>query len=881
MTRQRDKNPPDYALRFFRWFCRPDIVEDIEGDLIERFNQQVNNQNLSSARRAFFFQIVKLFRPNLIRSFSFINNHPNMYRHNLKIATRQMQKSKLYSAIKIGGFAIGISACILIALFIRDELSYDQHYVDGAQIYRVLSSDMEDGKRENWPSFPAALAQVLRENMPGIGQVGRLIPYDFYAAGANQLRRADQKINTHEEGFVYMDQELLDILEIPMAFGVAATALKEPKSIVISATIADKYFGDENPIGKQFILNEEKGSPYTIGGVMKDFPTRSHLQSDFLLSLTDVEFWPGEQSTWKAWNYDHYVKVEPGVDIDAMEKKLLFVRDDYLTEPGKEEDPMLKNYRIHLQPVSDIHLNTFQVGDNFTHGDMGTVRLFGAIAFIILLLACINFINLSTAKSANRAKEVGLRKVVGSNRNGLIRQFLHESTLFSFISLIMGIAIAWISLPFLNNLADKSLTLPWKEWWFLPGLLGSTLFIGLLAGLYPAYYLSAFKPIEVVQGKVSKGVKNTFLRSGLVVFQFAASIILIICALVVNKQMNFLLDAKLGYEKDQVVLLQGANTLGDQLATLKSELIKLPSVSNATVSHYWPISKTKRDRNMFWLDGRKEIDQPVGGQKWVVDENYLPTLGMKIISGRNFSTSMPSDSQAIVINQEMARLMAITKPSGQLLTNGFQKPFHVIGIVEDFHFESLREKVGPLAFRFGGFGEMIGVKVSGKAMDKTLASIGELWDQFSPNQPLSYSFLDERYEKMYADVKQSHTIFFIFALLAIFIACLGLFALAAFMAQQRGKEIGIRKVLGASTPSLFGLLSVDFLKLVGVAFLISIPIAWYLMSRWIENFEYQTAIQWWIFVLAGFLAVGIALLTISKQALSAAMANPIKSIRNQ
>ena len=497
-----------------------------------------------------------------------------------------------------------------------------------------------------------------------------------------------------------------------------------------------------------------------------------------------------------------------------------------------------------MQPIDDIYLNTFAVGDNFKHGDMGTVRLFGAIALIILLLACINFINLSTAKSANRAKEVGLRKIVGSERSSLIRQFLHESTLYGFLALLLGISIAWISLPFLNNLAGKMLIIPWSKWWFLPGLFVATLAVGLVAGLYPSYYLSSFRPIEVVQGKLSSGSKNSVLRSGLVIFQFSASIILIICALVVNKQMNFLLDAKLGYDRDQVVLLHGANTLGNKLVSLKEELVKLPNVSNATISHYWPVSKTKRDRNQFWLDGRKEIDLPVGGQKWIIDENYLPTLGIKIISGRNFSAEMPTDSRAMIINEEMAKLMHISEASGQLLTNGFEDPYQVIGIVEDFHFESLREKVGPLTFRFGGFGEMIGVKVTGLSIDKTLSSIEGLWDQFSPNQPLSYSFLDERYERMYEDVKQAHTIFFIFALLAIFVACLGLFALAAFMAQQRRKEIGIRKVLGASTLVLFRLLSIDFLKLVIVAFLISIPIAWYVMLAWMEDFEYQTAIKW-------------------------------------
>ncbi len=804
-----------------------------------------------------------------------------MYRHHLKITIRQMRESKLYTAIKIGGFAIGIAACLLIALFIRDELSYDKHYTDGDRIFRILSSDLEDGQRQKWPAFPPPLAEVLRSNFPEIEKVGRLIPYDFYNAGANQVRRSDQMVNHHEENFAYMDQTLFDLLEIPTIYGEAHQALLQPKSLVISKSKSIQYFGHEDPIGKQIILNEDTKTPYTIGGVMQDLPAASHLSYDFLLSLSQEEFWPGEQSSWDSWNYDHYVRLKPGINAKELERKLLLIKDDYLAADEEELKGPLKNYLIRLQPIADIHLNTFDVDDNFAHGDMLTVQLFGAIALIILLLACMNFINLSTAKSANRAKEVGLRKVVGSTRSNLIQQFLHESTIFSFLALLLGTFIAWFSLPFLNSLVGKSLIFPWLEWWFLPGLLIVSLIIGLLAGLYPSYYLSSFQPIDVVQGKLSTGARNSFLRSGLVIFQFTASIILIICALVVNKQMTYLLDAKLGYDRDHVILLQGANTLGNGLSTLRAELIKLPQVSNATVSHYWPISKTKRDNNLFWHNDRKEIDLPVGGQKWIVDENYLPTLGMKIKSGRNFSTDMPTDSHAMIINEEMATLMQIKEVSGQLLTNGFEQPYHVIGIVEDFHFESLREKVGPLAFRFGGFGEIIGVKVAGHEIDKTLSAIEQLWDQFSPNQPLSYSFLDDRYERMYEDVKRSHLIFFIFAVLAIFIACLGLFALAAFMTEQRGKEIGIRKILGASIMELFRLLSIDFLRLVLISFLISVPIAWYLMSKWIENFEYQASIHWWVYLLAGILGIGIALLTIGRQTLKAILANPIESVRDE
>lgn len=806
----------------------------------------------------------------------------DMLQNYFKIAWRNMSRQKMYTSIKVGGFALGLATCLVIGLFIRHELSYDAHYKDGANIYRVYN-EMKGPDQQKWTAFPAPFSSIMKDNYPEIIKAARLIPYKWFNAGNNLLRCDDQPENTFEEGFAYADPELLDILEIPMIYGSRSDALSKPNSLVISESKAKKYFQNEDPTGKTVFLNDDKTQPFTIGGVMQDFPASSHLKFDFLITLTGKEFWPGEQTSWCCWNYNPYIKVKAGTDPIELEKKLLGIKDIYLDYLMKEKnqswDDVRKYHVFRLQPVHDIYLHSAGIHDIIPHGDIRYMWLFGGIAVFILALACINFINLSTAKSANRAKEVGLRKVVGSIRGYLVRQFLTESVIFSIVSFVLAVFIVWISVPYFNSLAGKTLMIPWDSWWFVPLLVLSALFIGLIAGIYPALYLSAFKPIDVLKGSIARGVKNSRMRSVMVVFQFTTSIVLIIGTFIIYRQVQFILNTNIGYDKDQVIMLQGANTLGKQQQTFKDELLGVAGVENVTVSQYFPVEGTTRDQNMFWREGKSQEEKGIGAQRWYVDEDYIGTMGMKLIEGRNFNKELASDSQVVIVNQAMAKALGLTKPLGERIMNW--ETFTIIGVVEDFHWANMKEEIRPLCFVRGNWGNIVCVKVKQGKMSDVIQSIDVVWNRFMPHQPLRYTFLDESYARMYDDVQRMGRVFASFAVLAIIVACLSLFALSAFMVEQRNKEISIRLVLGASLRNIFRLLTENFVKLVLVSFLIAVPLSWYMMNRWLQDYKYRTEIGWDVFAFSGLLAVFIAVLTVSYQSLRAALTNPAQNLRSE
>ena len=806
-----------------------------------------------------------------------------MFKNYFIIAWRNLAKEKIYSSIKVGGFALGIAACLLIALFIRDELSYDRYIPNGNRIYRVVRDWNENGEHFIGTSLPAPFAKALKEEFPEVEQVGRLNQFELFGAGSNELRRADKIMNTYEEGFAYADQGFLDMLQIPMVYGNRAHVLDEPGTIVISKRKADKYFPNENPIGKTFIINNNVSKPYRITGVM-DFPSHSHFQSDFLLTL-EGGFYPGEQTNWMSETYYTYVMLRPGTDVAQLETKFSFITKKYMI-PSRQQygmvdaEKLAEKIRYQLQPVRDIYLKSAGIGDCLTHGDIRFIWLFGIIAGFILVIASINFINLSTAKSANRAKEVGLRKTVGSNKVNLIGQFLTESVLYSVLSFILGIMLAVMLLPYFNMLSAKSLMIPWAElWWVMPFLAISSVVIGILAGLYPSFYLSSFQPISVLKGSLSRGSKRSTMRSALVIFQFTISIILIIGTLIIYRQVGYILNKKLGFDKEQVLLLQGANTMGDQVTSFKNELLKLPEVKNVTVGDYLPISGTKRNGMPFWKEGKSKIDLPVSGQLWEVDHDYINTMGMNIVKGRNFSVDVPTDySKAIIINQKLAKELGLADPIGKRIQHPWHA-FEVIGIVEDFNYESMKQEIGGLCLVMGNSPNIVSVKVNTSDMSRTLHSITGVWDGFSPNQPIRYAFLDESFARMYADVQRMGRIFSTFALLAIIVACLGLFALSSFMTVQRTKEIGIRKVLGASISNVTFILSKNFLALVAISNIIAWPVAYYFMNKWLQDFAYRIDMGWWMFILSGGVALMIALFTVSFQAIKAAVANPVESLR--
>ncbi len=810
-----------------------------------------------------------------------------MLKSYFKISWRNLVKEKMYSFIKIGGFATGVAACLLIALFIKEEISYDLQYPNHEHIYRVIGVITENGDLNKGVAFPAPMAATMKEDFPEILAAGRFNNSELFGAGSNEVRSAEEENNAYDEGFVYFDQELVNMLQLQFVYGNPVNALSQPNAIIITQRKADKYFPHEDPVGKQLILNNKTDRPYTIGGVIEDFKPTSHLQFNFLIGTTGLEFWPDEQKNWGSSNYATYITVADGVDPHALESKLTKgILENYfipaMKEGGRSQadiDKLFKEKKAHieLQPLNEIHLFSSDIKDNLVHGDIRMVWLFGGIAIFILLIAAINFINLSTAKSANRAKEVGLRKVVGSLRSNIINQFLSESILFSTVSFILGLAIASVILPYFNVISGKSISLPWSEWWLIPALFLSSLLVGVLAGIYPSFYLSSFKPIEVLKGNLTRGVKSSPLRSALVVFQFATSIILLIGTMVIYRQMNFILDKNIGFDKEQVLLIQGTNTLGKQVVSFANELRDLPHVVELTTGDYLPVRGSKRNGNGFWNEGKQRIDPAVSSQFWQVDETYLSTLGIKLAEGRNFDRNLASDSGAIIINQKMAKELG-GNMVGKWITN-YAGLWNVIGVVENFHYESLREDIRPLAMVLGLEASTLAVKLKSEDMSETIISLTKKWNKFAPHQPIRYSFLDERYAAMYADVQRTGKIFTSFSILAIVVACLGLFALSAFMVEQRSKEISVRLVLGASINSVFQLLTWNFVKLVLIAFLIAAPMGWYMMTRWLEDYAYKTEIGLDIFLITGITASLIALLTISYQSLRAAWTKPITHLR--
>ena len=804
-----------------------------------------------------------------------------MFKNYLKIAWRTIRKDKLFTTIKIGGFAIGIAACLLIALFIKNELSYDDHYRNKSRIYRVVMQGMMNGEVLKSVHFQRLFAETLEATYPEIQKAGKINTSELFGAGRRALRVKGTSQNNFEEGFIYADQQVFEIMEFDLLEGSTDQVLTNPASVVLTAAKAAKYFPDGNAVGSTVFLDDNTNRPYTVTGVIKEnLEEKSHLDFDFLLAIEDTN------TSWTTTNYFTYLLVDEQTDITSLEKKMHFMLENYfipaLTERGVGDDfkEVLKTLEYKLQPISDIHLKSdIKMGDGLNHGDIRFVWLFAAIAGFVLLLAVINFVNLSTAKSANRAKEVGLRKTIGAFKFNLVNQFLTESIIFSLISFVMGILLAWSLLPTFNFIAAKNIVMPWAEWWFLPLLLLAALLVGTLAGLYPALYLSAFKPVNVLKGNLSIGSRSGSVRSGLVVFQFTTSVVLIIGTLIIYKQMNFILDKKLGFDKEQVLMVQGTNLLNKNVQTFKDRLLGLSEVKSVSVSDYLPVDGTKRNGNSFQkVDGENQ-ERTVPSQIWRVDFDYIKTLGLTINKGRGFSQDFANDSSAIVINTAMAKELGFEDPIGKRINNG--QEWTIIGVLEDFHFKSLKEDIAPLSLVIGSSPSIVSIKLNNGITTGALKDIENVWQEYVPNQAFEYTFLDQEFAQMHDDVQRMGKIFNSFALFAILVACLGLFALSAFLVEQRKKEISIRLVLGAPFKSIYQLLTYDFMKLILLSIIIAMPIGWYMMNRWLEDFAYKISIGWDVFISAAFIAIGIAILTVSYQSVGAALINPLKSLKTE
>lgn len=884
--------PPQRILRLLRWFCDASFHDEVEGDLFEIFQEEVEVYGLKKARRRFLLTALRYVNPYFLTKKDFIENikyQLAMIRHYLKISFRHLRKQSFYTVINVTGFAVGLAACLLILLFVKNELGFDAHHPEAGQIYRVHWEGKIGPMERKGAVTSTPLAETMLDEFPEVSLAARIGP-DMYDSGNNQIRRSSEAQSVYQEGFIYADPSFMDIFQFPMLAGEGSSALKEPYTMVLTQEKATQFFGEENPIGQTMILNNREERPYKITGVMEDMPKRTHLQFSYILSMEGVR--TSKIPNWGFNNFVTYVKLENGADPKALETKFpSFIKKHEREEIVDRMDESDNYFKYKLMPVEDIHLHSSDIRGYWLHGDSQYVWLFGVIAGFILLIASINFMNLSTARSANRAKEVGMRKVLGSAKGQLFTQFLTESILVSLIAFLLALAIAAQTLPFFNNLTGKALTFPWHESSLLFVLFGIALLIGILSGLYPAAFLSAFEPLKVLKGKLSGGSKSGGFRSTLVVVQFTTSIALIIGSLVVMQQVDFIQNKKLGFEKEQMLIVESTRTLGSKAKTFKEELQKLPEVEHVSVTGYVPVDGYSYNGSGIWVDGTDPKESEQGMAKWYVDHDYIKTLGMEIIEGRDFSLEMPTDSQAIILNRRGVEILELDDPIGTKVNSyTYLDPetgelhfntYTIIGVVEDFHFKTMKENIEGMSLVIGRNRSNVMIKANTDDMKKLISQVETKWDAFSPNQRFRYNFLDDQYAKMYDFEQRAGNIFSVLTGLAIFIACLGLFALATFMAEQRSKEIGVRKVLGASVSDVVFLLTKNFALLVLISVLIAVPLAWYYMDGWLSDFAYRIDLDWRVFVLAGFSAMLIAMLSIGYQAVRAAVANPVEAIKDE
>jgi putative ABC transport system permease protein len=797
----------------------------------------------------------------------------------LKIALRNLRKHRVISFINIFGLAVGIACGLLIFLFVHDEWSYDRFNLHADRTYRIVKDFVnDDGSRLPDATTPPALAPAMMHEIPEVEQVTRVFP----GWGGKFLIRYGEKRFTEERLF-RVDSNFFNVFTFPFVEGDAATAFKEINSIVITRTMAKKYFGAEDPLTK--VLHTDMGE-LKVTGVVNDVPDAAHFHFDFLISIH--KFGGPLADQWGWYNFYTYVRLKPHTAIGPVVAKV-----QALYHKNNKEG---KNI-FYAQPLTDIHLRSDLKWELEPNGTALYIYVFAVIALFVIAIACVNYINLSTAKASLRAKEIGVRKVTGALRGALIRQFLMESVMTVLLSFLVALALAQLLLPPINLLVQKNLSLGVLLDPVLLAVIGAAILtIGLATGIYPALYLSGIKPIAVLKGHGFAGRPAFDLRKALVVFQFTISVALIAGVVVMVQQIHYIQNAKLGLNKDQVMVIADAGSLSrsDREAML-GELAKTNGVNKAA-----------------------SADGVVGGQNWTMNLNlkgsqnsqlinyvdvsydFLDVVGIHIKEGRNFSAAFPSDttsqglagqisrvSGGIILNETAVRDLGIPKPAvGQLVQLGKDHDtiyyLKVVGVAQDFHFASFKSAIKPFAFlRSNRWQDNFTIKVAPVGVDHTIAEIGKEWNRFAPDRPFRYSFLDETFSKLYQSDQRFNQVVLYLTILAIGIGCMGLFGLTAFMIDRRTKEIGVRKVVGASATGIVFLLSRDFVRLVLLAVLIATPIAWFALDKWLGNFAYRISIQWWVFALAGLAAVFIALLTVSFQAIGAALANPVKSLRSE
>lgn len=881
-------SPPKLFLRFFRWYCHPKMQGYIEGDLMEVYERRLKASGKWKADLRFISDVLLLFRPGIIRNMNRQgnSNQIDMFLNYLKVGIRNILRYKVYSSINVFGLAVGMAASLLIIFYIADEVSYDCFHKDADRIFLVANTGRLQGVDFKGADSSAPIAAALIENAPEVKEAVRMGWWRAMPIRYNDKSFVEKRV------FI-ADSNFFKFFSFPLISGDNESALKGINKVVLTESAARKYFGDENPLGKMILRGEGRYAS-EVTGVMKDIPSNSHIQFDMLFSGETWEFFKNDH--WTNTAVYTYIKLNSSEKAGVVQKKL-----DVLVE--KNTGPELQaimglslaefkakgnRFEFYLMPFLDLHLKSDLSSDFIPNGNIKYLYIFGAIAVFVLLIACINFMNLSTARSITRAKEVGVRKSIGAIRSRLVSQFLSESMIYSFSSVLLALIIIGLVIHPFNELTGKNLSIYlFTQPMIILALFGFALIVGVIAGSYPAFYLTAFNPVDVLKGKVGTGMRHSSLRNSLVVFQFIISIALIVGSTVIYHQLKYMQAKDIGFNKENIVVLNNAWSLRNNEEAFKNDLSLQREFKNVSISSGLPPLIT--DSNIFRKGGS---EQDIILHIATVDYDHLNTMGYELSGGRFFSRDFISDSAAIILNEAAYKKMGFSQIEDQTVINfnaPSPAPFKLIGVVKDFNFESLRNEVKPMAMILGiGSNQWmvreakseIAIRLQQGDISDAISKLERVWRKHSTSS-FEFSFLDQNVDATFQTEQRVNRVVLIFTTLTIVIACLGLFGLATYMGEQRGKEISIHKVLGASVSQVILLLIKDFFLLIGIAFIVGAPIAWYLMNTWLQDFAYRITIEWWMIGIGGLVALAVTLLTIGYQSLKVARGNPVDTLKSE
>lgn len=874
------QNPPKWADKFLEWYCSQDYIDEVQGDLYEWFQLRVERQGLTKARIFYLLDVIRFIRSYRLKSTEELSQNSNnidMLRNYFMTSWRSLVKEKLFTFINLAGLVVGITAFLLLWTYVQNEQGYDQHWENHETIYRLKQERYNQGELSTtWAAGCGAIGHALDTNY---AEVERFVIF----TRSNAILEYNEKV-LRESNTFYASEQFFNMFSVDLLHGDPETALVEPFKVVLSETTAKKYFGEEDPIGK--IITHNGQNEFEVTGIYADLPINSHMEFDALYSFSTFQSLTGSRVV-DEWNWDgfyNYIQLKQGIDPAAFEAKIPDLIEQEIGEAMTERNDNIKFY---LQPISNIHLTSDFMMEMKPNGDQQSTSFLFGIAFFIIILAWVNYINLTTAKSMERAKEVGIRKVMGSQRGQLIRQFLVESLLLNTIALLLSILFIFLLLPSFNGLSGRELSFNILNAQLLL-VITSILIVGtFFSGLYPALVISGFKPVTILKGKLRNSYKGQVLRKGLVVFQFFTSLVLMVGTATVFFQLEYMESQDLGVNIEQTLVVRGPNvtdsTYDDKLNIFKLNLSSQSDISAVTSSTAVPGSQPGWNAGGIYVLGD---DSNTAKQYRIIggDYDFLDAYEIEIETGRKFDRNRTNDPSTVLLNESAVDVMGFATLEESLAKEIYfwGDTFEIVGVVKDYHNESLKKSYEPLIFRLiPNASNFYSVKVNSSNISRTVATVEEEWKAQFPGNPFDFFFLDDHYQEQYKADMQFGKIFGLFAMLAIFIACLGLFGLASFITNQRTKEIGVRKVLGASLSSLMTLLSLDFLKLILLAMLLAIPIAWFLMTKWLAGFAYQMELNVMIFVLPSLVLLGIALFTISMKIIRSGMTNPVDSLRQE